>query len=663
MRKIILFLFFLIIFSFVFSEDTVCGWFCPPDGWSNYSDKVNATGCTASEIWKCADGGTTVVSNPGACINGTRTTVVQSYYDCSYTCPCNYLGWGSVTCNKSGYCKGVCGSGGGPCNPLGRFVPNTCLGTITTTIEKCGTFSLFWKNKDYSIIPINDIIKVQTGKEYKFSVLIDTNAGFVTGKQFTFTLYAANSNEGKQNIFSGTALTYSAVGQTGKFVDYNWIVSASQYSTLSTLYSQGYDKLYFNAYYSTDVNKDSGQVGFSIYGCTGGNPVNSVLCEGDDAITSDITSVLVSSCSSPPGSVPKCEYSCAPGFNYVSGTCVANNFNCTGVIPLNSVLCESSSDGLTQNTSISLVNSCSNAKCEYVCAQGYSFQGGQCVKNTFQCLGPNHLFSKMCELDDNGLTVDTYKTLVESCSSPVSSAPKCEMVCNSGFKRELVLGVWVCKIIEACNAADDDYDKKIDNGYECIMGEHNSNSCIQSNTICDNNKTGLRDNKGDCGNLCFCIFDNFEYSCQKNSCGAQCSIDLDCESGYSCNAGCVCEKISDNCLIEFFNVKKDIIDSNVVSSFSCLKKVDANLYFFNQDDTLLMEPIKVICGITDSNYINSILSGGQIVKIVLSTEKCSVERFISISKKNNFTIPDNNIFIISLLFFTILLLLNKKVKK
>jgi len=59
--------------------------------------------------------------------------------------------------------------------------------------------------------------------------------------------------------------------------------------------------------------------------------------------------------------------------------------------------------------------------------------------NVIGCTGGDPVNANKCQSDDMGLSVNTAKTLVMSCSEPAGSAPKCQFVCKSGY--ELVNGV------------------------------------------------------------------------------------------------------------------------------------------------------------------------------------------------------------------------------
>jgi len=99
------------------------------------------------------------------------------------------------------------------------------------------------------------------------------------------------------------------------------------------------------------------------YSCAGTTPSNATLCSGDDTgLTANVNKTLVASCST-----PKCEYACNPGFTYSGGTCVQSaGFSCTGTVPYNAPLCSGDDTGLTANTARTTVISCTTgAKCEH----------------------------------------------------------------------------------------------------------------------------------------------------------------------------------------------------------------------------------------------------------------------------------------------------------
>lgn len=59
---------------------------------------------------------------------------------------------------------------------------------------------------------------------------------------------------------------------------------------------------------------------------------------------------------------------------------VAVTYSCTDATPANANICANDDSGLTANTNRTLVSSCtSGTKCEYVCSTGYVYSGGTCV--------------------------------------------------------------------------------------------------------------------------------------------------------------------------------------------------------------------------------------------------------------------------------------------
>jgi len=113
---------------------------------------------------------------------------------------------------------------------------------------------------------------------------------------------------------------------------------------------------------------------------------------------------------------------------------------------------------------------------------------------------------------------------------------------------------------EVCDGIDNDYDGYIDEGGICcgdgllygleqceIAGTDNNPYCSQSTTDCSGYKTGTRDSYGYCAGACYCDYDDFSnYQCIKDSCGATCDSDNDCNDGNpntidTCTSSCTCD--------------------------------------------------------------------------------------------------------------------------
>ena len=57
------------------------------------------------------------------------------------------------------------------------------------------------------------------------------------------------------------------------------------------------------------------------------------------------------------------------------------SYSCTGKDPLNSVLCDKDDQGLTADVPKTLVDKCTDKnKCEYICDKGYIYKEGKCEK-------------------------------------------------------------------------------------------------------------------------------------------------------------------------------------------------------------------------------------------------------------------------------------------
>ncbi|MCB9719835.1 MAG: hypothetical protein H6756_03085 [Candidatus Omnitrophica bacterium] len=169
--------------------------------------------------------------------------------------------------------------------------------------------------------------------------------------------------------------------------------------------------------------------------CQGSVPANASLCPGDGSGVARGTNItLVAACTGG----TKCEYICDTGYYYSGGVCVP--YVCTGAVPANSTLCAGDDAGLMADTPRTAVNACTAPdKCEYQCDPGYQAVGNTCVP--YVCTGPIDQFSQLCcvdydmdmvcDPDDEGLSADTPRTLVDACTQPV----KCEYVCRANYTR------------------------------------------------------------------------------------------------------------------------------------------------------------------------------------------------------------------------------------
>ncbi len=87
-----------------------------------------------------------------------------------------------------------------------------------------------------------------------------------------------------------------------------------------------------------------------------------------------------------------------------------------------------------------------------------------------QCTG-SFTNSTLCVDDDSELTIDTAKTLVDTCSTPAGSTPKCETTCNSGYQRVYYVGT---------------------DSHQCdLIPPYSCTGSIPNSTLCAGDNTGL----------------------------------------------------------------------------------------------------------------------------------------------------------------------------
>ena len=122
----------------------------------------------------------------------------------------------------------------------------------------------------------------------------------------------------------------------------------------------------------------------------------------------------------------------------------------TNIIPANATSCPLNEQALHSNADFKGVPSCtSGGSCEFICNSGFEmisedWEEGQdsgtdyfCVLPTTNiCTGTDPTNATLCPYDDQGLTVNTPKTIAGHCSYAFGAPPKCEYTCNSGYVLE-----------------------------------------------------------------------------------------------------------------------------------------------------------------------------------------------------------------------------------
>lgn len=134
--------------------------------------------------------------------------------------------------------------------------------------------------------------------------------------------------------------------------------------------------------------------------------------------------------------------------NQFGSLVLCGDFSCTGAAPTNATMCSGDNSNLSANTGNSVVSTCSATKCEYTCLSGYHIDGGVCVANTYSCTGSVPTNATMCSGDNSNLSSDTANSVVDACSFPAGSNPKCEYSCDTGYHEDngsCVVDNYVCE--------------------------------------------------------------------------------------------------------------------------------------------------------------------------------------------------------------------------
>jgi len=131
----------------------------------------------------------------------------------------------------------------------------------------------------------------------------------------------------------------------------------------------------------------------------------------------------------------------------------------------------------------------------------------------------------------------------------------------------------------------------INSGEQCEYPSTSNNAyCSQTTSSCSGNQTGTRDSYGNCGSTCQCSQDPFTYSCVKDSCGAECSINSDCANkcvgdvryynGQCGSTSCACTFTTENCNGDgwYNTTEKQWVDLNVCKEKEQQKQEYRNYY-------------------------------------------------------------------------------------
>lgn len=226
---------------------------------------------------------------------------------------------------------------------------------------------------------------------------------------------------------------------------------------------------------------------------------------------------------------------------------------------------------------------------------------------------------------------------------------------DSKFVSDSINGIKVIGISNLTNA-----HVEINNGTK-YSNDNYSNDIFLVNNIFSDNLCEFTSKGDNCsiGKIC-----GFAVSDESNAHISKCNT-FSNEIKFCCNAEVFSgvgqtDIIPDNCNIHYFDISNKTIDSNIIISFSCKEEVDANLLIYNSKGDILSGPNKVFCGLEINNYNSFLINKSQILGFKLYTNECQVEKFVNISKSENVSIPDNNIFLVFVLLGLIIFFIKRE---
>lgn len=245
--------------------------------------------------------------------------------------------------------------------------------------------------------------------------------------------------------------------------------------------------------------------------------------------------------------------------------------------------------------------------------------------------------------------------------SCLSSDPLCtyqnSINIDSNFVSDSTSGINILNLSDSTNA-----HVEINNNLSYVNGNY-SNKIFMVNNIFSSGLCEFTSVSGSCSTGKICLFG---VSGESNAHLSKCGV-FSNEIKFCCVPQVISgvppsTDISSDCDVYSFEIKPIMIDSNVSISFSCKENVDANLLFYNVKGDILDGPVSVSCGLNSSSYNNFILDEPQVIGVKIYTDKCEVERFVNVSKGSDrgFSIPDNNIFVVLLLFGLVIFLVKRK---
>ena len=147
-----------------------------------------------------------------------------------------------------------------------------------------------------------------------------------------------------------------------------------------------------------------------------------------------------------------------------------------------------------------------------------------------------------------------------------------------------------CVVGGECTKCETCGNEIIEKSEQCESPHTQNNSyCNQTSIMCLDNKLGIRDNYGNCNEWCSCTYDNFNYSCIKGQCGAECN-----EDGTGCKEGQICSTASCSC----YDAPEDNVTEIKDNKINCPYIVDI---LFDKEEYFVGDNANITIKVFDEN--------------------------------------------------------------
>lgn len=323
------------------------------DGTYVYSDPPTITPTTTgTKTYKisCSNTGGTVEKTVDVVVNNTTTTCLTGYF----------------------LYNGVCTA-----NPIGFYdEPLTCTN---------GTLKAVGWAFDGNDVPAS------------------INVNFYNGTTATTLLGSVLANQSSADVTAYFATLGQTVTGNHRFVWERTGMAAGTYTVSAFAQNTG-------AGANTNLGAKTVTCGTTpppTYSCSPSSFSNATICSGDDTVTANTTSTLVSACTT----ATKCEFTCNSGYSLSGGACVADvvTYSCTNMPTGGEAWDSEENDGLSADKDWVYAVADTSVKCQYKCKEGYVRYNNTCVAGptlSFYITKPAPTEQKYIKKPENYVHVD-----------------------------------------------------------------------------------------------------------------------------------------------------------------------------------------------------------------------------------------------------------------